>query len=474
MGDKGLFIAKDGKGFLIIVVLAISVFSYYGTGQPLSGIVPCISWGGCECSGEFEMGDGEVNMFCRGEGIDAWRLEGYFKCIIRGTSATAADCEKWSYDELDYAGWLFIDDSCTYGVFIEAWSVRCEFTSSCCLGTGHACPSQYIPNRPPRVWGGRESVDEDKELIIDLSEYAEDPDGEPIRNYLVTQYPSHSKFFYREGDKVYYTPEDDWNSSCRVNGGNDSFKFKAQDERGAWSESEATITIHVNPVNDPPAAQGIIFPPVLVMEDFGTNITLKADDPDLQCGGDTLVFNPDEVSEQNGVVTQVMADEVEYTPPMNYNGFDSFSFTVEDRAGKISTAVVKLLILPVNDPPIAMGISATTDEDIPVEITLSGVDPDSDPLEYIIVSNPAHGSLSGTAPDLTYTPEPNYHGPDGFSYRVSDGVLESDPAAVEITVTPVNDPPTLDPLADQIVNEGEELHRDCHRCRRRSHDLLRN
>lgn len=192
------------------------------------------------------------------------------------------------------------------------------------------------------VDGGTESVDEDTELIIDLSGYAEDPDGEPITNYLITQYPSHYKSFRLDGDEVHYTPEENWNSRCKPGGGNDRFKFKAQDERGAWSEREATINIHVKPVNDSPDAQGAT---VFALEDVEEIITLTADDPDLYCGGDTLTFAPDTESEQGGIVTQIAVDEVVYSPPANFSlGEDSFNFTVTDREGEISTATIKIFV----------------------------------------------------------------------------------------------------------------------------------
>ena len=50
-------------------------------------------------------------------------------------------------------------------------------------------------------------------------------------------------------------------------------------------------------------------------------------------------------------------------------------------------------------------------------------------------------SLSGTAPDLTYTPDPDYHGPDSFTFVANDGTVDSAAATVSITVAPVNDPP---------------------------------
>src|SRR5207253_1506115 len=68
-------------------------------------------------------------------------------------------------------------------------------------------------------------------------------------------------------------------------------------------------------------------------------------------------------------------------------------------------------------------------------------DADGDPLTYSVVAGPTHVSLSGTAPNLTYTPAANYNGPDSFTFKANDGTVDSSAAIVSITVTAVNDPP---------------------------------
>src|SRR5262249_23233571 len=81
------------------------------------------------------------------------------------------------------------------------------------------------------------------------------------------------------------------------------------------------------------------------------------------------------------------------------------------------------------------------DEDVALPIALTGLDVDGDPLTYIIVSAPTHGTLSGTGATRTYTPSANYNGPDSFTYKVNDGQADSAVATVIITVRPVNDAP---------------------------------
>lgn len=89
-----------------------------------------------------------------------------------------------------------------------------------------------------------------------------------------------------------------------------------------------------------------------------------------------------------------------------------------------------------NQPPVADDQSVSTDQNTPVAITLTGSDPDGDLLTYSVVTTPSHGSLTGSAPDLTYSPTADYTGPDTFTFRVSDGELDSNIATVGITVNP--------------------------------------
>src|SRR5439155_1388996 len=70
---------------------------------------------------------------------------------------------------------------------------------------------------------------------------------------------------------------------------------------------------------------------------------------------------------------------------------------------------------------------------------------------------PTNGTLSGTAPNLVYTPATNYNGPDSFSFKVNDGFIDSAPATVTINVTAVNDPPILAAITNQLIDEGSTL-----------------
>ena len=94
-----------------------------------------------------------------------------------------------------------------------------------------------------------------------------------------------------------------------------------------------------------------------------------------------------------------------------------------------------------NDAPVANAQSVVTAEDTDKAITLTASDPDGDSLTYSVVTSPANGNLTGSAPNLNYAPDPDFNGPDNFSFKVNDGTVDSPHATVSIAVTPVNDPP---------------------------------
>jgi hypothetical protein len=119
-----------------------------------------------------------------------------------------------------------------------------------------------------------------------------------------------------------------------------------------------------------------------------------------------------------------------------------FTLKVSNTLGITVSDDMRITVNPEpNQAPIADGQSVTTTADTPVPITLSGSDPDNDPLTYTVASPPASGSLTGTAPNLTYTPNPGFHGTDSFTFKAGDGTAESNTATVAITVNPVNNPP---------------------------------
>ena len=180
--------------------------------------------------------------------------------------------------------------------------------------------------------------------------------------------------------------------------------------------------------NTPPTADD---QSVATDEDNPLGITLTAADAD----GDPLTWSVGTAA--NGTLSGT-APNLTYTPNPNYNGGDSFTFSVNDGTVDSSTATVSITVNAVNDAPTADDLSVTTDEDVPVGIALSGADIDGDTLTFSVVSGPSNGALSGTPPNLTYTPTTGFFGADSFNYVANDGTIDSTEATVTITVNFVN------------------------------------
>ncbi|HNT54781.1 MAG TPA: Ig-like domain-containing protein, partial [Anaerolineaceae bacterium] len=151
----------------------------------------------------------------------------------------------------------------------------------------------------------------------------------------------------------------------------------------------------------------------------------------------------------------------------------TFTVEVQDSSFPISSQVTYQMW--INTRPTAAAQITTAIEDTNLDIQLTASDLENDPLSWS-VNAPAHGTLAGTAPNLVYTPELNFNGPDSFTFTVNDGYIDSEPATVTITVTPVNDAPlAVDDvftgledavliiaspgvLGNDLDNDGDRLH----------------
>jgi hypothetical protein len=276
------------------------------------------------------------------------------------------------------------------------------------------------------------STDEDTPVPVTLT--GSDPDGDPL-TFTLVRLPT-SGALTGAAPNLTYTP--DANTS-----GDDSFTFRVSD--GALTSSDATVTLHVRPVNDPPVAAG---QSLSTDEDTSVSITLLATDVEGDALTYRLVTGP-----SHGTLTGSPPNLI-YTPAADYNGPDSFTFTANDGQVDGNTATVSITVKPVNDAPVAADQPVVTDEDSPKAISLSATDVDGDALTYTVVTPPAHGILTGTAPALTYTPGAGYHGPDSFQFKATDPVgADSNLATVSITVNAVNHAPTANP---QVVTTDED------------------
>src|SRR5207249_2775606 len=179
--------------------------------------------------------------------------------------------------------------------------------------------------------------------------------------------------------------------------------------------------ITVIAVNDAPVANNQA---VTTNEDTAKAITLGATDVEGSPLTYAIVIGP-----AHGTLSGT-APNLTYTPAANYDGTDSFTFKANDSELDSNTATVSITVTAVNDAPVASDQAVVTDEDTAKAITLGTTDIEGSALTYAIVTGPAHGTLSGTAPTLTYTPAANYNGPDSFTFTANDGSVDSNIATV--------------------------------------------
>src|SRR5512145_498362 len=147
-----------------------------------------------------------------------------------------------------------------------------------------------------------------------------------------------------------------------------------------------------------------------------------------------------------------------YSPDMNYVGTDSFTFKANDGTTDSNTATVSITVQgPANDPPVANNQAITVNKNTQQTITLTATDSNNDSLTYTVLTLPAHGTLTGSKPNLHYSPDMNYVGTDSFTFKANDGTTDSNTATVSITVQgPANDPPVANNQAITVNKNTQQ------------------
>jgi Cadherin-like domain/RTX calcium-binding nonapeptide repeat (4 copies) len=243
------------------------------------------------------------------------------------------------------------------------------------------------------------------------------------------------------------------NGTVNLNGGNitftpvgnyagpASFTYTVSDGRGGTSTG--TVNVNVVAVNDAPAAASDT---VAATEDTPLVLTaasLLANDSDVD--GDTLTITA--VGNATHGTVALNGGNVVFTPAANYNGPASFTYTISDGQGGMSTATVNINVAAVNDAPVAANNSVSATEDTALVLTAASLlandsDVDGDSLTITAVGNATHGTVALNGGNVVFTPAGNYNGPASFTYTVSDGQGGTSTATVNVTVAAVNDAPT--------------------------------
>ena len=293
---------------------------------------------------------------------------------------------------------------------------------------------------------------EDQTLTVDAPGVLandSDADGDSLTAVLLTD-PANGSVTLAADGSFSYQPNENFE-------GSDTFTYAAND--GVINSSPATVTLTIAGVNDAPVAQGETY-------STGVNETLVAFPEEGILAND---FDPEGSPltaiitglTTNGVVNANANGSFSYVPLADFVGTDSFQYVVSD--GELtSAAVTTTIVVSDNIPPVgladAYAIAENTTLEVPVEagVLINDSDADDDTLTAQLVTGPANGTLALNADgSLTYQPNVDFNGQDGFTYVASDGVATSGPVEVTITVTSGQpDPPVAVADTFALLEDG--------------------
>jgi hypothetical protein len=250
-------------------------------------------------------------------------------------------------------------------------------------------------------------------------------DGNPLTYKVVAGAgPTHGTLGAFNGSNILYTPNSTYS-------GSDSFQFTAADDKN--TSNPATISITVT--QPPPVANS---QNVTTVFQTALPITLVATGPG------TITY-PTIGTPAHGRLTGT-APSLTYTPNANYVGADSFTFQGYNGAPSNTATVSITVSAPPVPTPGNQTLSTPYQTALPITLSATGLGT----INYAVATQPGHGTLSGTAPALTYTPAAGYFGPDSFPFTATNpgGAATG---TISITVAP---PPPVAQAGTATVPSG--------------------
>ncbi|NNE68926.1 MAG: tandem-95 repeat protein [Rhodothermales bacterium] len=265
------------------------------------------------------------------------------------------------------------------------------------------------PNKVPSAQPDASTIAEDNGVTINVLENDSDGDGDTLSILQVTE-PSNGTATIVNGT-VQYTPDENFF-------GEDSFSYLVSDGNGGTTST--TVTVTVTAVNDAPVAVEDAF---TTEEDAPIILsTLLQNDFDVENSALSLglVFAADK-----GLVSRNTDGTITYTPPAEFSGTDTFTYTVSDGEAESQPGRVTITVTDVNDAPVAGADAASLEvgqTSITVDVLSNDTDVDSQTLTVTDVSGATHGTVTiqqdGT---VLYEPGPTFQNSDTFTYTLSDG-----------------------------------------------------
>jgi predicted RNA-binding protein len=229
----------------------------------------------------------------------------------------------------------------------------------------------------------------------------------------------------------------------------DSFTYTISDGNGGTATASVTVTVNAaDEVNNAPVANADT---ASVAEDGTVLVDVLGNDSDAD--GDIISITLFTQGSHGTVIEEVYG--LRYTPEADYNGADSFTYTIGDGNGGTAAASVGVTVSSVNDAPVAVNDAAVLNEDstVLIDVLANDSDIDGDSLAIILFSQGAHGTVVQEGGSMRYTPAATYNGTDSFTYTISDDNGGTAAGTVNITVNSVNDVP-------EAVNDNVTVNED--------------
>ncbi|EHH1263411.1 tandem-95 repeat protein [Vibrio parahaemolyticus] len=225
-----------------------------------------------------------------------------------------------------------------------------------------------------------------------------------------------------------------------------SFTFDIIDDEDQVVSGSANLDIL--PINDAPNAENDV---ITTEEDTAVTIDVLVNDSDVE--GDVLSIQSASVPSEQGSV-DIVDGKLVFTPAENFNGEATITYIVTD-GDLTDEAKVTVTVTPVNDSPVAVDDTVSTQEDtvVTIDVLPNDSDVDGDKLSIQSASVPkAQGKVEIVEGKLVFTPAENFNGDAEITYTVTDGQL-TDEAKVTVTVNPVNDAPIIKVDAVESITE---------------------
>ena len=290
-------------------------------------------------------------------------------------------------------------------------------------------------NEPPVAESQNIETNEDNSITITLG--ASDPDGDNLIFEIVDN-PIHGTIS-QNNNIIIYTP--DFNYF-----GEDYLTFFAND--GEYISNTETINININSVNDPPQL-GFIEDQII---NEGESLTYQLDIQDDNHEDIEIELTSNEDIDFNISEGYILTLS---TIDSDFYGILDINIQVSDNEYSIVN-VLTIMVNPINDSPYLEPIEdIVINEDETLTYLVVAMDSDNDNLIYGAQSI-TNGTIEFNNNLLTFVPELNFSGNIEVSVYVSDGEY-TDLETFSIFINPINDPPTLSEIGNQIIDEDTEF-----------------